>query len=421
MKSLYRLALVSSTVLAMSVNALAQETVVWWDFLGGGDGVRMKALIEEFNTEHAGDIQIDGTTLEWGSPFYSKLQTSAAVGQGPDVATYHLSRIPLAVSSGTLAEITDADLQTAGLADSDYSAAAISASKVDGARYAIPFDVHAYILYYNRELLSEAGMLGEDGLPTSLDGLENFEAALAKFTHDDMYGISFPTPDRFRLVYSYFGQMGGTMYDPKDGFFPGDNVDKLTTATATIAKWSEKGWTPTQIEYAASLAMFVSKKTPFHINGNWEVPTFADLKSKGELFEWGAIQLPVLFDQPASWSDSHAFVIPQNAGVEQTAEKRAAVLKVIGWMNEHSLAWADAGHLPAYNAVREGEGFAALKPQSDYASLAATAIFDPRTILAGPAAPLGDAWTNYIVPGTTGELTPEEAATEMRDDLNDQL
>ena len=40
--------------------AQAQETVVWWDFLGGGDGARMKQLIDRFNQEHQ---QIDATTL----------------------------------------------------------------------------------------------------------------------------------------------------------------------------------------------------------------------------------------------------------------------------------------------------------------------------------------------------------------------
>ena len=86
--------------------AQAEETVVWWDFLGGGDGVRMKKLIDDFNAEHSGKIKIDATTLEWGVPFYAKVQTSAAVGEAPDVMTYHASRIPLAVSQGILDEIT---------------------------------------------------------------------------------------------------------------------------------------------------------------------------------------------------------------------------------------------------------------------------------------------------------------------------
>ena len=60
----------------------------------------MKKLIEDFNAEHAGKIKIDATTLEWGMPFYAKVQTSAAVGEAADVMTYHASRIPLAVEPG---------------------------------------------------------------------------------------------------------------------------------------------------------------------------------------------------------------------------------------------------------------------------------------------------------------------------------
>ena len=40
-------AAVLSSALFVS-NAWAKETVVWWDFLGGGDGVRMKQMISDF-------------------------------------------------------------------------------------------------------------------------------------------------------------------------------------------------------------------------------------------------------------------------------------------------------------------------------------------------------------------------------------
>lgn len=420
MHTLRKLAMASSAILVLAAGAHAQETVVWWDFLAGGDGVRMKALIDKFNDEHSGEVKIEGTTLEWGTPFYTKLQTSAAIGEGPDIATYHLSRIPLGVETGTLAPIPDEDLSSVGLSDADYSPASVKAGKVGDTRYAVPFDMHALILYYNKDMLGEAGMLDENGLPTGLDGMENFEAALDRFTEGDVYGLSMPTSDRHRAVHSYFGQQGGVMFDAEQGFFPGDNVDKLTKATATLARWVENGWTPLQIEGPASLAMFTSGKAAFFMMGNWEVPTLTDLAAKDKIFEWGAVQLPVIFDQPAAWSDSHAFVIPNNAGRDQTPEKRAAVMEVIKWMNEHSLDWAGAGHLPAFNAVRESAEFGEMKPQSDYAGVAENAIFDPRTTLAGPASPLDDAWSNSIVPATSGELDPADAAAEMRDDLNDQ-
>ena len=43
----------------MTTVAHAEETVVWWDFLGGGDGVRMKQLISDFNAAHQGKIKIE--------------------------------------------------------------------------------------------------------------------------------------------------------------------------------------------------------------------------------------------------------------------------------------------------------------------------------------------------------------------------
>jgi len=132
MKSSLKLALLSTAMMSFVGAAAAAETVVWWDFLGGGDGVRMKQLISEFNTEHAGNIEIQGTTLDWGVPFYTKVQTSAAVGEGPDVMTYHASRIPLAVSQGSLSEITAEDWAAMGLGADTFAAETWDAVNIDG-------------------------------------------------------------------------------------------------------------------------------------------------------------------------------------------------------------------------------------------------------------------------------------------------
>ena len=148
--------------------AQAEETVVWWDFLGGGDGVRMKQMISDFNAAHAGEIKIDATTLEWGIPFYAKVQTSAAVGEAPDLMTYHASRIPLALDQGVLDEITPEDWSTMGLSEADFAPATWDAVTSEGKQYAVPLDTHPIVLYYNRDLLRNAGVLGEDGKPKGL-------------------------------------------------------------------------------------------------------------------------------------------------------------------------------------------------------------------------------------------------------------
>ncbi|MCX5570112.1 MULTISPECIES: ABC transporter substrate-binding protein [Kaistia] len=417
-------ALATAALLAMTAGAQAKETVVWWDFLSGGDGVRMKALLDEFNKTHP-DIEIQATTLEWGVPFYTKVQTSAAVGEGPDVMTYHLSRLPLGVDSGVLREISPDELKAAGIEAGNYQPANWKAAQVDGKQYAVPFDIHSVVLYYNKDLLKKAGLLGDDGLPKGLDGLENFDAALQKLKDGGTdYGVSIHSAtgdSQWRIFYSLLGQQGGEFL--KDGkILDGDNLDKAVNAAAAVAKWTTSGWAPKQVDYPASVALFTSGKAAMHINGVWEVPTMVDLAKQGKLgFEWGAIQLPTLFAQPATWADSHAFAIPNRKGKEISPEKLKAVLAVIKWMNENSLSWATAGHIPAFLPVADSAEFKKMEPNATYSTLAKTAVFDPSSKIAGVASPVYDAAGNYLVPAINGEKDPKEAMTEMQEELQGLL
>lgn len=425
MKSFLKVAMMSAALLSTTGLVHAQEVVTWWDFLGGGDGVRMKALLEKFNAEHAGKIEIQATTLEWGTPFYTKVQTSAAIGEGPDVMTYHLSRIPLGVSSGALSEISTDELTAAGLSAADFAESNFKAGQIDGKQYAVPFDIHAQILYYNKDKLKAAGLLGDDGLPAGLDGADNFKAALQKLKDGGSeYGISFATGEGavpWRVFYSLFGQQDGVFLDADNQFLAGDNLDKAVKASSVIADWVTSGLAPSNIDYPASVALFTGGKAALHTNGVWEVPTMVDLHAKGELFEWGAVMLPTLFDHPATWADSHAFAIPNRVGNELSAEKRAAVLQVIAWMNKNSLAWADAGHIPAYSPVRDSEEFKTKQPNATYSILADTAVFDPSSVLAGVASPVYDAAGNYLMPAINGEIDPQSAMEQLRDDLQGQV
>ncbi|CAD7049991.1 sugar ABC transporter substrate-binding protein [Pseudorhizobium halotolerans] len=423
MANWYRLtkALVLATGLMTSA-AHAQETVVWWDFLAGGDGVRMKQLISDFNAAHQGEIKIDATTLEWGTPFYSKVQTSAAVGEAPDVMTYHASRIPLAVKQGILQEITPQDWNTMGLGKDDYAAATWDAVTVDGKQYAVPLDTHPIVLYYNKDLLAKAGVLGDDGKPKGMDSREGFEATLQALKDS---GVKFPlgsvTADgnfMFRTIYSLMGQQDGELMTGNE-FLAGDNAEKLQNALSVLQDWTKKGLQSTYTDYPATVALFTSGEAAMMINGVWEVPTMTDLQKEGKLFEWGAVELPVIFDHPSTYADSHTFAIPANKGEKMTAEKRAAVLEVISWISRNSLLWATAGHIPAYAPVTASADYKAMEPNATYSSLTSNMIFDPKTPLAGIAGPIFDVMSTYFVPTLNGEMEPAEAVEEIKLGLED--
>ena len=400
--------------------AAAQETVVWWDFLAGGDGVRMQQLIQDFNAEHEGQIAIDGTTLEWGVPFYTKVQTSVAVGEAPDIMTYHASRIPLAVDQNLLSEITPDDWATMGLSQDDYAEATWDAVSVDGKQYAVPLDTHPIVLYYNKDALAAAGRLNDDGTPMGMDSREGFTETLQALKDN---GVTFPlgsvTADgnfMFRTIYSLVGQQDGELITDGE-FLAADNGDKLANALDVLAEWTNAGLQSTYTDYPATVALFTSGEAAMMINGVWEVPTMVDLAADGKLFEWGAVELPVIFDHASTYADSHAFAIPN--GSDMTPEKRAAVLEVMGWISKNSLFWATAGHIPAYGPVTASDEYAAMEPNATYSTLTSNMIFDPKTPLAGVAGPIFDVMATYFVPTLNGEMDPAEAVEEIKLELND--
>jgi multiple sugar transport system substrate-binding protein len=144
-----------------------------------------------------------------------------------------------------------------------------------------------------------------------------------------------------------------------------------------------------------------------------------DLHDQGKLFEWGAVELPVIFDHASTYADSHSFAIPANQGKEMAPEKRAAVLEVMSWISKNSLFWATAGHIPAYGPVTNSDDYKKMEPNATYSSLTANMIFDPKTPLAGVAGPIFDVMSTYFVPTLNGEMEPSKAVEEIQYELND--
>ena len=245
-----------------------------------------------------------------------------------------------------------------------------------------------------------------------MDSNDKFTAALQKLKDA---GVKFPlgsvTADgnfMFRTIYSLLCQQGGEMMTDGE-LLAGDNADKLANALTVLQDWMKAGLQSTYTDYPATVALFTSGKAAMMINGVWEVPTMTDLAKQGKLFDWGAVEIPVIFDHPCTYADSHTFAIPNNQGKEMTPEKHAAVLEVISWMDKNSLFWATAGHIPAYKPVTESAEYKAMEPNATYSPLTANMIFDPKSKFAGVAGPIFDVMSNYFVPTLNGEMEPAEA------------
>src|SRR4051794_1447918 len=64
----------------------------YWHLFGGGDGVRMREMLDTF-AKSGTDVRVDELILPWGNPYYTKLSLAAVGGRPPDVAVMHATRI----------------------------------------------------------------------------------------------------------------------------------------------------------------------------------------------------------------------------------------------------------------------------------------------------------------------------------------
>jgi multiple sugar transport system substrate-binding protein len=381
-----------------------------WTLLGGGDGARMRTLVEQFNASQT-QARVLVTTLTWGEPFYTKVMTSTAVGAGPDLATVHLSRMANLIGAQTVRPLTSAELAAAGLKADDFYPRLWQKASRGGTAYAVPLDSHALVMYYNKALLAKAGLLDAEGKLKPIEGMAALTSAIRTVKEKTgMQGVTMESgPNSYliwRLWLSLLAQRGARVIT--DGHFSYGKDGEV--ALADVANWFAKGYASRGLDYPAATSQFMSGKAGFMINGVWEVPSLVAAASQPGAFDYGIVPLPKLYGNASVWGDSHAFAVPNNAGKPIAPAKLAATLKFVAYVSRHSLTWASGGHIPAYVAVAESAPALALVPNASYArAVAANVVYDPEGWYAGAAGPLQASSAKFLPAALSGQLTPAQA------------
>jgi multiple sugar transport system substrate-binding protein len=418
--------LIFAVVLGLrTYSSAAPLELTYWDFLGGGDGIRMKQIVDEFNKSQS-DIHVTESTLTWGEPFYTKVHTAVVAGQTPDIMTYHLSHFPAGVSTKDLRPITTEELSAAGLKAEDFQASLIQRSLEISKKYGgtdqlfgVPLDIHTLVLYYNKTALAKAGLIGSDGKPVGLDGLEAFTKMLTDAktkTHLIPVSANIYSQDPaslWRIWYTFFKQQDGDFV--KDGQLSFDDVNKQGIKSLQImADWSKEGLIPKNTGYPSMVALFTAGRADFMINGNWEVPTLVDLQKQGKLpFEYGIVAFPKLFGNQQTWADSHQLAIPNNGKTPATPEKVAGALKFAAYVVKQ-LTWAGGGHIPAYLPVQESDAYKQMSPNNEYSVQAAQDVaFEPTLPIFGVGGPTFAPISNFLVPAVNGQAPVEQSMKQF--------
>ncbi|MDQ3879949.1 MAG: ABC transporter substrate-binding protein [Chloroflexota bacterium] len=314
----------------------------FWNPFTGPDGPFMARLVEQFNDENP-TIKVAVTTQ---ADYYTKLRTAAQANRLPHVGIMHLDAIPQNAEDGLISPIDDL-IELLGLGADDFTEAVWNNGLWKDKRYGIPNDIHPFTMYWNKDLLADAGF---DDRPKTGDELR----AVAQALNDN--GIDGPmwsnhAFDSGMLWSSFFYQAGGTWTneDYSEATF---NSDAGVQATEFMKSFVDDGLQPANVEPDAELPALLDGSSGLVFSGPWQLSRLAE----GLGDKLGAGPVPQAFDNPGVWAGSHHLSVFE--GVD--GDERQAAYFFINWITGHTVEWAKAGQVPARKSVRESDEFKAL-------------------------------------------------------------
>lgn len=410
-KTAVRVLLTLSLVCLLSFSALAAPVVLeYWTIFTGPDGATMQELVDQFNKERAGEIEVRMSIMPGGN-FYESILTAVISGRAPDVAIMHMDRLPEFASQGILLEL-DAYVDELGLVGEDYIEPVWNGGIIDGKRYSIPLDAHPLVMYWNKDIFEAAG-LDPEAPPMDRESFIEVTKLLTQDTDGDgvidQWGtqLSVGWPN-FQYWYSILFQNDGELFneDNTQAIFNNEaGVDALQYLTDLIYVHKVS---PANVQVDADVEAFKRGEVAIEFNGIWMLAGYQDHPGlnfgAGMIPQWGT-------ERKAVWAGSHQFIIPRQRSVDRA--KVNASLEFIAWIGNHSLEWGRGGQLPAKLSVLNSEEFRS-DPHLGSIAEAASYVAFPHTFFLQYGEATGPAW-DAINKAFLGLMTPQEALDEAVD------
>lgn len=393
--------------------------ITYWNLFGGGDGDFMDAMVKKFNETHKDSISVKSVRLEWGE-YYTKLSAAISSGSGPDVAVSHASRLPELVGNQAVTPLEDIAKQ-ANVNWGSFNENILSGTEFDGKHYAIPLDTHAQAYFYNKKLLKDYGLLGEDGKPKLEPGTEGFMkflSAIKEKSGGKTIPLTLPTAqgsDIYWLWWTLYKQAEGESLFSSDGSKAGFNNEQGKKALHMLDRLIHKDKVlPGNLIPDNFQKLFEQGKAATGVMGVWA--TGALEKAKG--LDFGVMPVPTILGKPAVWGDSHTIILPKAKNPD--AKKQNAAVTFADWLSTNGAMWSQAGHIPAKKDVLHTDEFKKQQYRSDYASTTANNVrFFTKSPKIGP---VGDEMTKVFNEfASSGKLNPDDALSKAEAAANKVL
>ena len=286
------------------------EIEFWHIFPEGDDTFNYyEELVNNFNSKYE-NITVKHMGISFWD-YWTKISTSVAGGEGPDVGFYTTSDAKRRIDEGILVNLSDYFKKDEMSLDGYIQSQFMYMQDDKGDLFAFPYGTPARVLYYNKDMFAEAG-LDPETPPTNWEELEAYADKLTKFKDGnkemiDVMGFD-PVMGNF-LFWTLAWTNGGDFFD--DDLNPtinsAKNVEALEYMVRLHTKYG-KGAMQAFNSQASALQIdpFAAGKAAMEVHNEG---LYAIIKQNAPDLNFGVAPIPYQGDNRANWSSGFTLEI----------------------------------------------------------------------------------------------------------------
>ena len=358
-----KILLVFLSVLGWSETAISQTQLKFWinSSLGAHEKSAYQKAADAFSQKNP-NVKVSVEVVPGSETDVAKLMTAVRSGAGPDIAVIDRFTVAQRAASGLLVDLTPLIAKEGKDLSQEYSEAPWQEVLYQKKVYALPTNTDARVLFYNKQLLKEAGVdLSEfDPAKGPIDP-QRFKEIAFKLNKTDSSGaytrIGFVPWLEQGWGYTWGYAFGGSFFDfanckvtaTDPGVVKGYQFvydwakaldpQKARTFVDTYWQWPSVGTLPD------SQMPFFTGKVAFVISGNW---VFATMKDAAPNLDYGVTYIPAPNGQKTSWSGGWSVAILQGGKNIETAYQ---LLRFVAGEEGQTLLAKEASSLPTMKSL----------------------------------------------------------------------
>ena len=275
------------------------DVTIWYYWETEGHQKALNHIIEEFNGSQD-SITVEAKYVPFAD-FKKQLSIGASADELPDLVILDNPDHAAYAAMGIFADLTDKfDV-------SNYYEGPVNSCTLDGKLYGVPFGSNDLVLFYNEDMLKEAGC----EVPTTWDEL--LEVAKATTT-DSVFGFAHCALQNEEGTFNFLPWVwstGATSYEiNSEGGIKALNFEKELVDSGAMTK-EAINWTQ-----GDTMHQFIAGNLAMMINGTWQIPT---MREEVPDLNWNVAPIPQDKEQASGLGGENYAVIA--GGNEDAAVK----------------------------------------------------------------------------------------------------